>query len=120
MTHSITIVGSSVAINEPWARRFGPPDLMVEDGFELADQNFALTDSGYLWQVIASRSRAEQDTAVSETWRILRQAAQIRAAMELLRSWREGDQTEQGSTLEFLKTALDENRAPGTKLFEKG
>jgi hypothetical protein len=39
--------------------------------------------------------------------------------MELLRTWRRGDQTEMQSTLEFLRTALDENRLPGTKLFEQ-
>jgi hypothetical protein len=116
----MTIVGSSGAINEPWAMRFGPSDLFESRGLESADQNFALTDSGRLWQVVASRTRTEQDTVTLETSRILRQAAKTQAAIELLRSWREGDQAEQRSTLEFLRTALDENRIPGTKLFEAG
>jgi hypothetical protein len=92
----------------------------VEYPSELADQNFALTDSGFLWQVAACRRRAEQYTSASDAWRILRHAAKTRAALELLRSWREGDLQEQGETLDFLKTALDENRVPGNKLFERG
>jgi hypothetical protein len=118
VTRSITVVGSSGAINEPWAMRFGPSDLLESRGFEFADQNFALTDSGQLWQAVASRIRAEQDAVALETSRILRQAAKRQAAIELLRSWRQGDQAEHRSTLEFLRTALDENRMPGTKLFE--
>lgn len=119
MKRAITIVGSSVAINEPWASRLPPPHVMRGRGLELADQNFALTDSGRLWELVASRIQGEQDAVASEAWRITRQAAKTRAAIELLRSWREGDQTEQRSTLEFLRTALDENRVPGTKLFER-
>jgi hypothetical protein len=113
-----TIVGSSVAIHDPWAAMFRPSDW--SDRPEFADQNFAVTDSGRLWEVIASRTRVEQDALALETSRILRQAAKTRAAIELLRSWREGDQAELRSTLEFLKTALDENRIPGSKLFEPG
>jgi hypothetical protein len=120
VTRAITIVGSSVAINEPWAGRFGASDLLGGRGFEPADQNFALSDSGCLWQIVASRTRAEQEALALKASRIVRQAAKTRAAIELLRSWRGGDQTEQRSTLEFLRTALDENRVPGSKLFERG
>ena len=120
MTRAITIVGSSVPINEPWARSLGPSALVGGRGIEPTDQNFALTDSGRVWQVVASRIRGEQDAVVLETSRITRQAAKTQAAIELLRSWREGDPTEQRSTLEFLRTALNENRVPGSKLFERG
>jgi hypothetical protein len=120
VTRAIAIVGSSVAINEPWSRGFGASDLLGGRGFEPADQNFALTDSGRLWQVVALRTWAEQDALALEASRIVRPAAKTRAAIEVLRSWREGDQTEQRSTLEFLRTALDGNRLPGTKLFERG
>ena len=120
MTGAIAIVGSSAAINEPWAGRFGASDLLGGRGFEPADQNFALTDSGRLSQVVASRTRAEQDVLDLRIPWIAPQAARTRAAIELLRSWRGGDQTEQRSTLEFLRTALDENRVPGSKLFERG
>lgn len=40
-----------------------------------------------------------------------------RVAIDLLRAWRSGDAREQTETLEFLKQALDEQRAPGCKLF---
>lgn len=113
MTRAVTIIGSSGAINEPWA----PSDLFESRGLESADQNFALTDSGRLWP---SRSRTEQDTVTSDTSRILRRAAKTQASIELLRSWREGEQAEQRSTLEFLRTSLDKNRIPGSKLFEAG
>ncbi len=40
-----------------------------------------------------------------------------RALIELLRSWREGDEQEQKSTWEYLKQALDEDRLSERKLF---
>ncbi len=119
MRRTITIVGSSSAISEPWGRMLGSSELEGGRGFEPTDQNFALTDSGRLWQVFASRIRVEQDAVVLEASRIIRQTVKTQAATELLRSWRKGDETEQHSTLEFLRTALDEHRVPGTKLFEQ-
>jgi hypothetical protein len=120
VTRAVTIVGSSVAIDEPWGKRFGPPDLLEARVFELVDQNFALSDSGRLWQVAASQTLAEQTAAAFQRSQIIRHAAKTRAAIELLRSWREGDEAEQRSTLEFLRTALDGNRIPGIKLFKPG
>ena len=38
-------------------------------------------------------------------------------AIQLLRSWREGDEQEQRDTWEYLKQALDENRLSDRKLF---
>jgi hypothetical protein len=44
--------------------------------------------------------------------------AQKRAELiQLLRSWREGDEEEQQSTWEYLKKALDEDRLSERKLF---
>ena len=40
-----------------------------------------------------------------------------RALIQLLRSWREGDEQEQRSTWEYLKQALDEDRLSERKLF---
>jgi hypothetical protein len=39
------------------------------------------------------------------------------AAIELLKSWCEGDEKEQHETMEFLKKALDEDRLSDRKLF---
>ncbi len=39
------------------------------------------------------------------------------ALIQLLRSWREGDEQEQRSTWEYLKQALDEDRLSERKLF---
>lgn len=118
MTRAIAIVGSSVAIDEPWGNRFGLVDHLEADAPELTDQNFALTGSGHLWRVVASGTLTEGSVVTMEASRIARQTAKTRAAIELLRSWRGGDQAEQRGTLEFLKTALNENRIPGTKLFD--
>jgi hypothetical protein len=102
---AITIVGSSVAINEAFAPRFA---LVLPHMLERDDENFAITDSGRLWQIVASQTQSEQNAL-----------AKKHTAIELLQSWRAGNPTEQRSTLEFLKTALDENRTSGNKLFER-
>jgi hypothetical protein len=39
------------------------------------------------------------------------------ALIQLLRSWREGDEQEQRNTWEYLKQALDEGRLSERKLF---
>ena len=39
------------------------------------------------------------------------------AAIELLRSWRDGDEEEQRETLEYLQRVLDEDRLSDRKLF---
>jgi len=40
-----------------------------------------------------------------------------RDAIELLQSWRQGDELEQRETLEYLKDALDSDRLSDRKLF---
>ena len=39
------------------------------------------------------------------------------AAIQLLRSWRDGDENEQRETWEYLRQALDEDRLSHRKLF---
>lgn len=39
------------------------------------------------------------------------------AAIQLLRSWREGDEQEQQETWDYLRKALDEDRLSERKLF---
>ena len=45
------------------------------------------------------------------------QSQQKHALIQLLRSWREGDEQEQRNTWEYLKQALDEDRLSERKLF---
>ncbi len=45
------------------------------------------------------------------------EAQKNRALIQLLRSWREGDEQEQKNTWEYLKQALDEDRSSERKLF---
>jgi hypothetical protein len=45
------------------------------------------------------------------------QSQRNRALIQLLKSWREGDEQEQRSTWEYLKQALDEDRLSERKLF---
>ena len=45
------------------------------------------------------------------------QSQKNQALIQLLRSWREGDEQEQRSTWEYLKQALDEDRLSERKLF---
>ncbi|HBE27759.1 MAG TPA: hypothetical protein DDW25_02595 [Ktedonobacter sp.] len=45
------------------------------------------------------------------------QSQRNRALIQLLKSWREGDEQEQRSTWEYLKQALDKDRLSERKLF---
>jgi hypothetical protein len=45
------------------------------------------------------------------------QTKKNQALIQLLRSWREGDEQEQRNTWEYLKQALDEERLSERKLF---
>ena len=45
------------------------------------------------------------------------QAQKNRDLIQLLRSWREGDEQEQRDTWEYLRQALDEDRLSERKLF---
>ncbi len=45
------------------------------------------------------------------------EAVKNSALIQLLRSWREGDEQEQRKTWEYLKQALDEDRLSERKLF---
>ena len=87
--------------------------------FETREQNFALTVSGNLRQLIASRLQEEQEIIALNESRVASQEVKTRVVIELLRSWRKGDETEQRDTLEYLKTALDKNRIRGSKQFEQ-
>ena len=61
---------------------------------------------------------SEQPLEVSTLAEVQARADQIeknQAAIQLLRSWREGDEQEQRETWEYLKKALDEDRLSDRK-----
>jgi hypothetical protein len=70
------------------------------------------------------KARCEFRFASSQDWNPTvsghsraKQIQKNQAAIELLRSWRQGDEQEQRETLAYLKRALDEDRLSDRKLF---
>ena len=83
-----------------------------------------MTPSGSLWLQTLARLAYESPRTASqseiENKELPQSAAQSqknRALIQLLKSWREGDEQEQRSTWEYLKQALDEDRLSERKLF---
>ncbi len=62
---------------------------------------------------LVSRSEIEK----KELPQSITQSQKNSALIQLLRSWREGDEQEQKSTWEYLRQALDEDRLSERKLF---
>lgn len=71
----------------------------------LADYDSVVNNLRQKFKVVASESRKGP------------RIPDYHAAIQLLRSWRMGDEQEQRETLEFLKQALDEDRLSDRKLF---
>lgn len=100
--------------------------LEIEDEWEL-DQSIGVSDYYHYLQDLLQTALAEYGTVVNNPRHKLQivakereQPQQIRknqAAIELLRSWRHGDEQEQRETLAYLKRALDEDRLSNRKLF---
>jgi hypothetical protein len=58
-----------------------------------------------------------RDQDAEERQAITEQIRRNQAAIELLRSWRDGDAEEQRETWEYLRRALDEDRLSDRKFF---
>ena len=87
-------------------------------------QSPSVTASGYLWkqalaQLISTTTPTESlpDVSKTEIDRSTEQLQKTNALIELLKSWREGDEEEQRDTLEYLQRVLDEDRLSDRKLF---
>jgi hypothetical protein len=87
-------------------------------------QSSSVTPSGFLWLQTLARLAYEPPSAAShsgiESKGSLPSTAQLlkrQSLIQLLESWREGDEQEQRSTWEYLKQALDEDRLSERKLF---
>ena len=83
-------------------------------------QSPAVTQSGHLWQ--RALAHTVNDTTANELSNIANssnaeQNQRRNELIQLLRSWREGDQQEQRETWEYLRQALDTDRLSDRKLF---
>jgi hypothetical protein len=87
-------------------------------------QSSSVTPSGSVWLQTLAHLAYEPPSSASqseiENKELLQsepQSQKTLALIQLLRSWREGDEQEQRSTWEYLKQALDEDRLSERKLF---
>jgi hypothetical protein len=101
-------------------------DVALVDSWE-ADESIGISDSYHYLRDQLRAALAKYDSVVNNPRRNLQIVAKERqltkqmqknqAAIELLRSWRQGDEQEQRETLAYLKRALDEDRLSDRKLF---
>src|SRR5712692_715266 len=92
---------NSRAAHEPFIGAFGTGTPFSGLSRSLQEtQSSSVTPSGSLWLQTLARLAYESPRTVSQ---------RNRALIQLLKSWREGDEQEQRSTWEYLKQALDED-----------
>jgi len=116
---------NSRATHEPFIGAFGIGTPFSGLSHSLQEtQSSSVTPSGSLWLQTLARLAYQSPRTVSqseiENKELPQNAAQSqrnRALIQLLKSWREGDEQEQRSTWEYLKQALDEDRLSERKLF---
>jgi hypothetical protein len=87
-------------------------------------QSSSVTPSGFLWLQTLARMAyvpphiaSQGEVEKNELRQSSAQSQKDRALIQLLRSWREGDEEEQQDTWEYLRQALDEDRLSERKLF---
>lgn len=87
-------------------------------------QSSSVTSSGWLWLQALARiayenplTGSQREIEEKELPQSIAPSQKNAALIQLLRSWREGDEQEQRNTWEYLKQALDEDRLSERKLF---
>ena len=116
---------NSRAAHEPFIGAFGTGTPFSRLSHSLQEtQSSSVTPSGSVWLQTLARLAYEPPRAASQSEienkdlpQNPTQSQKNRALIQLLRSWREGDEQEQRSTWEYLKQALDEDRLSERKLF---
>jgi hypothetical protein len=116
---------NSRAAYEPFISAFGTGTPLSGLSHSLQEtQSSSVTLSGSVWlQTLArlayepSRTASQSEIENKELPQSTAQSQKNLALIQLLRSWREGDEREQRSTWEYLKQALDEDRLSERKLF---
>ncbi len=118
-------INNSRATHEPFigASVTGTPFSALSHSLQEM-QSSSVTPSGFLWlQTLErlaykpTRMASQSEIEKKEFPQSAAQSQKNRALIQLLRSWREGDEQEQRSTWEYLKQALDEDRLSERKLF---
>ena len=113
------------AAHEPFIDAFGTGTPFLGLSHSLREiQSSSVTPSGSVWLQTLAHLAYEPPSSASqseiENKELLQsgpQSLKTLALIQLLRSWREGDEQEQRSTWEYLKQALDEDRLSERKLF---
>ncbi len=108
---------NSRAAHEPFIGAFGTGTPFSGLSHSLREtQSSSVTPSGSLWlQTLARlayeppRTASQSEIENKELPQSAAQSQKNRALIQLLRSWRDGDEQEQRSTWEYLKQALDED-----------
>src|SRR5271165_2187600 len=116
---------NSQATCEPFIDAFETEMPFSELSYALQEiQSSSVTSSGSLWlQALARlvyeplRAASRREIESKELSQSMAQFQKNQGLIQLLRSWREGDEREQRSTWEYLKQALDEDRLSERKLF---
>jgi hypothetical protein len=113
---------SSMAAYEPLISRYGR--LPIHFQYSVEVQSSSVTPNGHLWDQVLIRVlnyhlpvASRDDSRQIESQQMSAQEQKKAALVQLLKSWREGDEQEQRETLEYLKKALDEDRLSDRKLF---
>lgn len=139
MSNATTVyVDNSRAVHDPFALNSNQPQGNVAELSHQIDMDSWVITPGISLKADMIRRRLEQlEFAASFSWLmsprfvddrkaessrddrddLAAQRAKSKAAIQLLRSWREGDEQEQRETWEYLKCALDEDRLSNRKLF---
>jgi hypothetical protein len=121
----LSSINNSRAAYEPFigTSKYGSP-LSVLSRYLDETQSSSVTPSGFLWLQTLARMAYETPLPVSqsgikkeEPHQSVAHSERNRALIQLLRSWREGDEQEQRDTWEYLRQALDEDRLSERKLF---
>jgi hypothetical protein len=118
-------ISNSRAAHEPFIGSFGTGTPFSGLSHSLREmQSSSVTPSGSVWLQTLAHLAYEPPSSASqseiENKELLQsgpQSLKTLALIQLLRSWREGDEQEQRSTWEYLKQALDEDRLSERKLF---
>jgi len=121
----LSSINNSRAAYEPFigASVFRTPFSGFSDYLE-ETQSSSVTPSGFLWLRTLVRMAYENPLTISQSEiekkglpQSITPSQKKRALIQLLRSWREGDEQEQRNTWEYLRQALDEDRLSERKLF---
>jgi hypothetical protein len=115
-------MSNSGAVTVPDYQYNNRSPLPTSSQYKNETQSASVTLSGSLWHK-RLEELANEHTLVSSLYNSdelkldILQAKKNQALIQLLRSWREGDEQEQRSTLEYLKHAIDEDRTSNRKIF---